>query len=137
MSIGVRITGANGEQAHVTPAGQLVVAPSNYSTSIFTKLDVADTAYNFIVPVSGKQIVITDIIATANKNVGVGDAALVIYEATAPDTLVVAETIFNTEMIKNSDKDLNGLNLITNSGVWINAKTDDDDIFLTLMYYYV
>jgi len=40
-------------------------------------------------------------------------------------------------MPKNTTRDITGLNLLTSPGVWINIKTNDDIIYVTLMGYYI
>tara|TARA_R110002096_G_C14050082_1_gene673217 strand:- start:32 stop:493 length:462 start_codon:yes stop_codon:yes gene_type:complete len=127
----------SGIRARVSDFGQLAVAPLAYSKPSFKKLTVINTAYSFVAPEEGHQIVITDIILTANKNVGVNDATVDIYEAESPTTTVITQAIIELEMIKQSNLSLTGLNLIIPEGLWVNAKTDDNDIFVTLMYYRV
>lgn len=133
----IRDAGGTGNKALVTEFGQLVVGPIAYSSSATQKLELNDTAYNFIAPKKGKNIVITDILLYANRSVGVNDATVEIYEADAVDELIVSDTIIKTEMVKQTSRDLTGLNLITKGGKWINAKTDDDDVFVTIMFYYI
>ncbi len=69
--INMHVVGTNeagGEsQARVSAKGQLSVGPLRHSTPVNVKVDVINTAYSLIVPSSSKQIVITDIILTANK----------------------------------------------------------------------
>ena len=67
----------NGLAARVTEFGQLVVAPIAYSTPVVDTLAVVDTAVNFVEPVANHQVVITDIILSSDKNVGVDGAAVV------------------------------------------------------------
>ena len=127
----------SGVKARVSEFGQLAVAPLAYSKPSFKKLTVVNTAYSFIAPEEGHQIVITDIILTANKAVGTNDATIDIYEAESPTTTVITTAIIELEMIKQSNLVLTGLNLLIPQGLWVNAKTDDNDVFLTLMYYRV
>ena len=127
----------SGVRARVSDFGQLAVAPLAYSKPSFKKLILNDTAYSFISPEEGHQIVITDIILTANKNVGINDATVDIYEAESPTTTTITQSIIELEMIKQSNLSLTGLNLLIPEGLWVNAKTDDNDIFVTLMYYRV
>ena len=47
------------------------------------------------------------------------------------------ETIFNQEIKKNDTIIMNGLNIITGEGVWINIKTDDNTVFANMAGYYV
>ena len=127
----------SGVKARVSEFGQLAVAPLAYSKPSFKKLTVVNTAYSFIAPEEGHQIVITDIILTANKAVGTNDATIDIYEAESPTTTVITTAIIELEMIKQSNLVLTGLNLLIPQGLWVNAKTDDNDVFVTLMYYRV
>lgn len=128
-----------GYTAGVSKYGQLVTSPVDYSTTVSQKLDVINTAYNFVAPKSGHKIVITDIMLYANKNVGATDATVTVYTSdVGPTTTTVKDTILQTEMLKQTHRDLVGLNLIVNNeGHWLNAKTDDDDVFVTIGYYYV
>ena len=127
----------NGLAARVTEFGQLVVSPIAYSIPVAQTLTAINTGYNFIEPSANHQIVITDIILTADKAVGTNGAAVEIYTANAiTDTTVVADVI-NIEMLKNTSRDLIGLNFIVGKGLWVNAKTDDNNIQVTIGYYRV
>lgn len=122
--------------ARVTSNGQLVVAPYAYDEVQYTKLDAAAQGYTFFPPKAGQQFVLTGVVLTADKNV-VGDCIVDIYEAVAEDSATIDKSIFQFEILKNSDRQLVGLNILINEGVFLNAKTDDDDVFATLMGYYV
>lgn len=126
-----------GNLARVTERGQLITAPLEYSEAYNVQVALTNTAYNFIAPKQGKRFVITDILLYANRDVAVTDATVVIYEATSASTTTVTKTLLSIEMPKNSHRDIVGLNLITNEGVWLNIKTDDNTIFSNLMGYYV
>lgn len=128
---------STGNEATVTEFGQLVVAPVDYSEPVAQVLSSAGTTYNFIEPVADKSIVITDIILTANKGVGVNDATVSIYETGSIDSLISAKDILNLEMIKQSNLVLTGLNMIVPPGLFVNALTDDASIFVTIMFYRV
>ena len=62
---------------------------------------------------------------------------VVVYEAASPTSTVATKTIFATEMQTNSSRDITGIQLDIQPGVWINAKTDDDDVFASILYYYI
>jgi hypothetical protein len=102
-------------------------------------MEVAGTAYNYVTPLMGHKIVITDILLYANKNVGAGDATVTIYgNSTGPSDTTEDIVILQTEMLKQTSRDLTGLNIILDvEGHWLNGKTDDDDVYLTIGYYYV
>ena len=127
----------NGLAARVTEFGQLVVAPLAYSTPTTNTLTAINTAVNFIEPKGNHQIVITDIILTADKNVGAAGASVQVYCATSSSTLTISDGILDIEMLKNTNRDLIGLNLIVGEGKWVNAKTDDNNVQVTIGYYRV
>jgi hypothetical protein len=129
----------NGLAARVTEFGQLVTSPIAYSTPVAQILTVVDTAYNFIEPEANHQIVITDIILTADKNVGASGASVQIYCADSIDSTTVLTDggVLDIEMLKNTSRDLIGLNFLVTEGFWINAKTDDNNVQLTIGYYRV
>ena len=129
--------GGSDNRALVTRYGQLVVSPIDYSTPVARVLSDVNTAYNFVTPISGKRIVITDILAYANRNVGVNDATVDIYEADSITETTISKSIITTEMLKQTSRDNSSLNLIISEGKWVNAKTDDATIFMTIMYYYI
>ena len=127
----------SGIAATVTEFGQLITAPVDYSVVTQAEASTIDTAYNLVEPTSGQQVVVTDIILSANRSIGVNDATVVLYTATAPDTTTVDGGILSLELEKNGKMILTGLNLITEAGKWINIKTNDATIFATVMYYRV
>lgn len=139
MSIDVKlIDGAgNGTTAKVSPYGHLVVGASNFSTAYAVTVALDNTGYNFVPPKAGFQFVITGLLLYANKNVGTGDATVVVYEASSPSTTTADKTVLTTEMLKQTSRDITGLNLIVTAGKWVNIKTDDNTVFSSLLGYYV
>jgi hypothetical protein len=127
----------NGLAARVTEFGQLVVSPIAYSVPVADTLTVINTAYNFVEPEANHQIVITDVILTADKTVGVNGAAVEIYTADSPTSTVVTKSVLDIEMLKNTSRDLIGLNFLVGKGRWVNAKSDDVNIQVTIGYYRV
>jgi len=120
----------------VTALGQLVAGPFDYDEVSAITLDVANTAVNIFGPLVQKRFVVTAILLTANKNVTT-DCSVEIYESDGPTSTTVDKSILNIEMLKNSDRDITGLNFRLTEGVYLNGKTDDDDVFVTVMGYYV
>jgi len=139
MSLNVNIMDGlvNDSKARVTQFGQLVTSPIDYSTLITQSIASVNVAVNFVQPKQGHRIVVTDIMLQANKMVS-GEAVVNIYTSdTGPDSLVIVEDIFTTEIIRQGSRDLVGLNVILEPGRWLNGKTDDDDINATIGFYYV
>ena len=127
-----------GQSARVTRFGQMVVAPLAYSEPVTIEMDVVDTAFNFLTPESGKNIVITDILVSANKDVSnVDPAEIEIYEADEFDSLILAPSIISPRLVRAGNLPLTGLNLLVPEGKWVNAKTNDNNILVTLMFYRV
>ena len=137
--IGINLISGVGTRARaaVTTRNELVVGRSDYNNSYNVTADVADTGYNLVGPVFGKRFVITNIFLYANKNVGAGDATVVLYEASADNTATVDKTIFTAEMVKQTARDFFDFNYLVTEGKWVNIKTDDDDVFATISGYYI
>ena len=122
----------SGSVAKVTEFGQLVTAPIDYSVPVVDTLAADNTPVNFIEPQGGKKIVITDIILTANRDVGVNGALVQVYCATAPDSSAITVGLLDIDMLKNTGRDLIGVNFIIDEGFWVNAISDDSSIQITL-----
>ena len=139
MSHNVKITGDNNDtRAKVTKYGQLVVAPLSYSEPVFVELLVPGDAYNFIEPVAGEAVVITDIIVSANKDVSATTPATVrIFQSDEADSINIIKGIIAPQLTRSSNVDYTGLNMFVPEGRWINATTDDATVLVTIMYYRV
>jgi hypothetical protein len=128
----------SGRSAKVTKFNQLVVAPLDYSVPVSDSLDVINTAFNFVVPEQGQSIVITDIIASADNAVSnVVPAEVEIYEATSATATTIDKGIVSPRLVRASNFTLVGLNMIVAEGKWVNAKTNDNNIEITIMFYRV
>lgn len=130
--------GGRGDIANVTPSGEFVVAPLAYDETEFNELGTINTAFNFYGPKANKQFVLTGLLAYGDKQVNsASNATVVVYEAASIDTTTVAKVLIQFEIGQNQSLPLSGLHLLVNSGVWVNGKTDDDDVHMTLMGYYI
>ncbi len=136
MAAVVQIIGESGATARVTNSGELVVAPLSYDEVANQTLDSANVAENFFAPKSQQQFVVTGIVANADKSVTT-DVVVDVYEADSLTSATIDKAIFHFEMLKNGDKDLIGLRILVNSGVFINAKADDANVNITIMGYYI
>jgi hypothetical protein len=139
MSIDVKVKDGwgTGNSACVTERGQLVTAPLAYSEVFTVIAALNNVAFNFVSPLSKHRFVITDILLYANKGVGASDATVDVYEADSATETTISKSILSIEMLKQTSRDITGLNLIVSPGKWINIKTDDNTIFATIMGYYV
>jgi len=139
MSLPIIIKDGNsGITAKVTKFGQLVVSTLQFSTPINKNLNVIDTAFNFVQPEQDHSIVITDIIVSADNSVSnTAPAEIEIYQATEPDTTTILEGIISPRLTRADNLSLNGLNLIIPEGRFVNAKTNDNNVLVTIMFYIV
>ena len=92
----------------------------------------------FIPPISGKRIVITTMIFGTDKDVSATiGSAIEIYESSTGSGETVATSIFQVDLIKQTTLSLVGVNVITSEGTWVMGKASDDDVKVSIYYYYV
>lgn len=141
MSLSVEIEDGRGgtkRTVMVTQRGQLVVAPLDYSSNYSKNITSTGTAFNFLVPLSAKQFVITSIIVSADKSVSSANGSFVeIYEASSPTSTTVNKIILNLSVERNRTISLSNLNMLLSRGVWLNAKVDSATVMVTILGYYV
>jgi len=130
--------GGTGGTANVSGNGQLVTAPYAYDDTSFMELAEPDVAYNFYPPIHGKQFVITGLYAKADKQVSsTNEATVVLYESDAADSTVVDKTLFSVAVLQYDQLSIVPMNLLVRAGKFVNGKTTDDDVHMTLFGYYV
>ena len=140
MSLEVVLVDGSGRsvQAHVTSAGQLVVGNLAFDETVSIELDTPDTAYSFYRPLGGQQFVIRYILAKADKEVDSSiPADVVVYEADSATATTVDKTLFQVPLIELEGGTLPGLNILVNEGKFLNVKTSDTSVFVTIMGYYI
>jgi hypothetical protein len=129
-----------GKSARIVAGGALAIAPPHASLSFNATLGVDDTAVN-IVPAKGDHVFcLTGILLTANQNVSnTTSATIQVYTASASDTAVAdaSKILFTVPLGRNDTRDITGILLETDVGQYINAETTDDDIFITVLGYYI
>lgn len=128
----------NGGEAKVNSEGGLAVSPPSFNLIAAKELAEANTAYNFYSPRSLKQFIVTHIFAYGDKEVaGNTNASVVVYEAGDTGTITVDRIIMQFEIGQNEFQPFSLLNLLVNKGVFINAKTNDDDVHMNILGYYI
>lgn len=139
MAVPFVIQGSNSEVgAKVTPSGELVVAPLSYDETVFNVLSTINVGVNFYGPLPQKQFVITGIVFRADKDVSnVADATVVVYEASDSDTATVDKVLYQFAVVRDDKIELTQLRVLVAPGKFINAKTDDADIHMTITGYYI
>ena len=127
-----------GHLARVTHAGELIIVRGNYDSTFNTAMTSINTAYNIVTPKSGFQFIVTGIVLNADKNVSATDGAIVeLYEATSDTTTTASKTLLTLNIGKNTTVPLTGILIQTTKGVYVNAKTDDATVNITLLGYYL
>jgi len=134
----VRLMGNNGQIVAVNSSGELLVAPGPYDEPVFNELAVINTAYNYFKPFNSHRFVLTGFLAYGDKQIGTTtNATVIIYEASAEDSATVDKVIVQFEIGQNQSVPFPSVRILTSAGVYINAKTDDDDVHLTIFGHYV
>ena len=122
----------------VTKLGQVVTAPISYDLTQFVLVEDDNVAQNIYTPLSGKQFVVTGITIKATQDVSTTvDAEIVIYQADSADTTTVYSTIHQEALVRNESATLVPLNILTEEGKYINAKTTDATVYITVTGYYI
>ena len=143
MTLPVRLIGrctttSAENNASITSRGALVVAPYAYDLSSFKELADDNVPQNFYKPVPHKRFVLTGIIATADKQVGASDDATVtLYEASSPTATAQDKIIIEFVLTQSTVVSLLPLNIIVSEGKFVNGVTDNDDIHMNVMGYFV
>jgi len=129
----------NGVSADVSANGELITRAFNYSTPAFQNMDQTTDAFNFQSPKAGKQFVITGVVLSGNRDVGVNGAITTIYEATGIDstTITAARTLLEVEVPKSTVFPFLVPNVLVDEGFFINGKTDDNSVRVALYGYFV
>lgn len=124
--------------AKVSATGELAVGPVEYDDAKFHALAVNDQAYNFFPPLPNKSFVITGLRIKANTGVNpTSDATIIIYEASSSTSTTVDKVLHEEAMIKSDSATIIGIRLQVTAGKWLNAKTDDNTVFMTIFGFYI
>lgn len=140
MSAPVRIVGQGKRHARVNNGGELVVAIGDYDKTKFVELETANTVYNYYEPISEKQFVVTGFLAYGDKQVGTTtNATVAIFESGTIDGDVASadDVVFQFEVGQNQSVPFPNIKVLIRHGYYLNAKTDDDDVHLTVIGHYI
>ena len=133
-----QIVGPGGKSVQVSRNGEIVVSVLEHNLAQFNELGTADAGVTFYKPRAGEQFIITNVFAFADKQVSSSTNATVeVFEALAEDSAVVDNTLLKFEIGQNQFQPYGDINLLVNPDVFINAKTDDDDVHMNILGYYI
>ena len=134
LKIFIKDGGGTGSLAEVSGAGELVVKGYGNSEIAFNTMTSANTAYNFFIPKSGQNFVITSVIFD------VGAAAVIdLYESSSATSTTIDKQIFKFSLIKDTFVPITlpfgGFIKIT-EGEFLNAKTSVQPVDMTIIGFY-
>jgi hypothetical protein len=138
IGVGIRDLLFPRRTARVNRVGELATGRLHFDEAHVNAIAVADTAYNYALPVAGFNFIITTMLAFASKDVNDATATLIeIYTATSLTSTVVDTEILSFGMGKLTVLPLVPLNLLIPEGYWLNAKSSDAIINLSILGHYV
>lgn len=134
----VRLMGDGSQQVAINEAGEILVSDGPYDLAKFNELATINTAYNFFGPRGRDQFVITGFLLYGDKQVNSStNATVVIYESDQPDSTTEGRVLVQVEVGQNQSIPFPNIRILCNKGIYLNAKTDDDDIHMTIFGHYV
>ena len=123
--------------ATVTKGGALAVGPASDDERQFNNLDTINTAFNFYSPKVGRVFVITGIVAFADKDISDASTTIVIvYAAESAGSTTVEGQPFEFGMGRLTLFPGLSLRFVIAEGFFVNAKTDDNNIIMTILGHY-
>jgi hypothetical protein len=134
----VQLMGDGTQRVRVNEAGELIVSDGPYDLAKFNELATINTAYNFYGPKGEEQFVITGFLIYGDKQVlGSSNATVIIYESDQSDSTTEDRVLVQVEVGQNQSIPFPNIRILCNKGIYLNAKTDDDDIHMTIFGHYV
>ena len=139
QGIQVNLIGGNAEHipAGTTRNGELLVSPFAPSEGTFQDMAVDNQAYNFVLPEPGERFIITGLIVSTDRNVGINGAVVQFYEASSADTGSIDKVILRLDLPKNTPFVITGAHFAVTEGKFVNGKTDDNNALATIFGYQV
>jgi hypothetical protein len=138
LPINVTIVGPDGSPMKVGSLGEAFVGRPKGDDTAFQSLDVINTAFNMYKPRSGFSFRITGFTMKASQSVSsVSEAQVIIYESDTEDGTTVDELLYEAGLLRNDAPVVTNLYIGVNSGVFINAKTDDATVRINLFGFYI
>jgi hypothetical protein len=131
---------STGRSVEVGEGGVLKVGPIHPSLSFNATLGTDDVAVNIVPAKAGHVFFLTGLLLTANQNVSnTVSATVTIYTGDAENTAKgsALTTLFTVPLQRNDTRDITGILVESEEGKWINGETTDDDVFVTVLGYYL
>ena len=138
MAVGMRIVSRDDNSVAVNADGELR-ASAIADVTKFQKIDATGTAFSFFPPIDGQQFCITLMRYKAAQDVATNaDAAVVIYQddTETGTAAATADILHEDALVRGQAATIPALLLVA-PGKFLNAKTDDATIPMTIMGHYV
>jgi len=138
MPVPFLLADKDGPTVAVNADGELRASPVADVTK-FQSMDATATAFNFFPPIAGKQFCITLMRYKASQSVATNtDAAVVIYQddAATGTAAAAADILHEDALVRGQDATIPALLLVA-PGKFLNAKTSDATIPMTIMGHYI
>ena len=138
MGVGFRLVSRGGNSVAVNKDGELRSSPIA-DKSKFHNMDSTGTAFSFFPPIDGSQFCITLMRYKAAQNVQpTTDAEVIVYQDDAADgTAAAADDILHQDALVRGQAATIPALLLVDAGKFLNAKTSDATIPMTIMGHYV
>jgi hypothetical protein len=141
MPVDARLVGYQSNlYAKITAGGALAVSPLHPSVSFNGLLGTDATVVNVVPAKSDHVFHITGVFLTGNKDINTSvDAVVEVYTGTSDETTAANATtnLFTVPVGRSSSSAINPILVETSTAEWINAVTSDDDVYVTILGYYL
>jgi hypothetical protein len=131
---------SNGRTVKVVAGGALAVAPAHPSQAFNGELATDDVVVNIVPAKAANVFCITGILLTGDKGISTSiDATVSIYVGDSETTAAIDSIgdILVVPVARSSARDITGILVEAPEGKWINAVTSDDNVFVTILGYYI
>lgn len=127
-----------GITARLTEFGALAVSPSKASTAFNAFLGEDDVPVNVVKADASQTFCITGMILTGNKLIdNVTDAIVTIYTTSDSTSSTQEDVILSIPIARSANIPILGILLTAPKGKFINAVTTDDDVFVTILGFFI
>lgn len=124
-------------EASISSNGETITRPFDYSLFSFQLLDTVDVAFNHYKPKTGFQFVITGVVISGNRDIGVNGSICSLYTANSATSATAIDTTFEIEVPKSTVLPFVQPNTIIGENVFLNSKCDDNSVRVGVFGYFV
>ena len=126
-----------GVLAKVSPQGELFTRQLKFAQAKFQSMDTINTAFNFFVAKAHQKFIVTGALINTNKDVGVNGAIIDLYEASSATSTTIDTQVARLNLLKNQVVALPSIFFGVTEGKFVNGKTDDATVNITVGGYFI